>query len=101
MKKIFGAAVLAGAMAIPMATTIEAQPVAVGNLVNIQIVRLIDDVTVTVQDINVGVGAAANIAAALCDTVDVAALGGVIANGGSYECSGTAGPAETVLTFTR
>ena len=101
MKKIFGAAVLAGAMAIPMAATTEAQPIAVGNLVNIQIVRLIDDVTVTVQDINVGVAAAANIAAALCDTVDAALLGGVIANGGSYTCSGTAGPAENVVTFSR
>lgn len=102
MKKMFGAAVLAGALAIPMATPSFAQPpIAVGNLINVQIVRLIDDVEVTVQDINVGVAAAANVAAALCDTVDATLLGGVIANGGSYTCSGTAGPAETVVTFSR
>ena len=102
MKKMFGAAVLAGALAVPMATPSFAQrPIGVGNLVNIQIVRLIDDVTVTVEDVSVGVAAAANIAAALCDTVDLAALGAVVASGGSYTCNGTAGPAETILTFSR
>ena len=100
MKKIFGAAVLAGAMAIPMAATTEAQPIAVGNLVNIQIVRLVDDITI--RDINVGVAAAANIVANVCDAVDVAALGGVLTQGGTYSCTGTTGNADAVgVTVTR
>ena len=46
-----------------------AQPVVTGGLVNVTIVDVIDDVTI--QDINVGVGVAANVAALLCDTADV------------------------------
>jgi hypothetical protein len=42
-----------------------------GGLVNVTVVDVIDDVTVVVQDVNVGVGAAANVAAALCDTADI------------------------------
>ena len=100
MKKFFGAAALAGALAMPMAATTEAQPVAVGNVVNIQIVRLIDDITI--RDINVGVAAAANIVANVCDAVDVAALGAVIANGGTFTCTGTTGNADAVgVTVTR
>jgi len=63
------ATVIAGALSIPMAATTSAQPPVVigGGLVNVQIVDVVDDVTVTVQDINVAVGVAVQIAASVCD----------------------------------
>ena len=65
---IVRAALCAAAMAIPMAASTSAQPPVVigGGLVNVQIVDVIDDVNVNVQDINVTVGAAVQIAANGC-----------------------------------
>src|SRR5215211_6046293 len=62
------AALCAGALSVSLATTTEAQrPIVIGApLVNVQIVDVIDDVTVNVEDINVTVGVAANIAANIC-----------------------------------
>jgi len=57
--------------------TLEAQGNAQGGLinVNVQVTRVIDDVTVEVEDINVAVAAAANIIAQVCGTnIGVAAL---------------------------
>lgn len=67
--KIVRAAALAGAVAIPMATTVSAQPQVVigGGLVNVQIVDVVDDVIVNVEDINVALGAALQLAANVCD----------------------------------
>ena len=56
-----GAALAAGALA-----PASAQPVITGGLVNVVVTDVIDDVTVTLQDINVSVGAALGIAANVC-----------------------------------
>jgi hypothetical protein len=65
---LFSTGILVAGIAAPSAG---AQPVVTGGLVNVTVVDVIDDVTVVVQDVNVGVGVAANVAAALCDTADV------------------------------
>lgn len=66
--KMVGAALLAGALAVPMAPSASAQVViGPGGLVNVQIVDVIDDVTVNVEDVSVTVGAALQLAANVCD----------------------------------
>jgi hypothetical protein len=57
--------------AVGAAAPASAQPIVTGGLVNVVITDVIDDVTVTVKDVNVGVGVAANVAALLCDTADI------------------------------
>lgn len=66
---IVRAAALAGALAIPASATVAAQPPVVigGGLVNVQIVDVIDDITVNVEDINVALGVALQLAANVCD----------------------------------
>jgi hypothetical protein len=60
---LFAGAVLAvGAL-----TPASAQPIVTGGLVNVVVTDVIDDVTVVLQDINVGVGAALALAANVCD----------------------------------
>ena len=91
MKKIFGAAVLAGAMAIPMATTTSAQPpvVGAGNLVNVQVgtIEILNGLEVrnVLNDLTVSVGVAAQIAANVCG-VSVGVIARDVARGGSYAC---------------
>jgi hypothetical protein len=63
------AALCAGAMAVALPSAAVAQrPVVVGGggLVNVQIVDVIDDINVNVEDINVTVGVAVQIAANIC-----------------------------------
>ena len=62
-------AVLAGVASMTMAASTAAQPPVVigGSLVNVQIVDVIDNVVVNVEDINVNVGVALNLAANICD----------------------------------
>ena len=88
MKKLFAAAALAGALAMPMAATTEAQPQVVvgGGLVNVQIVDAVD-LTNVLTDINVAVGVAANIVANVCDTT-VNAVAVQLAQGDVVRCSG-------------
>jgi hypothetical protein len=72
IKKLVATTFATGLMAVGVAApTAPAQPVVTGGLVNVTVVDVIDDVTVVVRDVNVGVGVAANVAAALCDTADV------------------------------
>ena len=70
MNTMLRAGMIAGALSATIATTTSAQPpvVAGGALVNVQIVDVIDDIVVNVEDINVNVGAAVQIAASICDT---------------------------------
>ena len=56
-----------GVLAVGALTPASAQPIITGGLVNVVITDVIDDVTVVVQDINVGVGAALGLAANICD----------------------------------
>jgi hypothetical protein len=71
MKRIAaGLAGLAMAAGAAVATTAPAQaaPLVTGGLVNVTVTEVIDDVTVTVQDVNVGVNAALALAANVCGT---------------------------------
>ena len=91
------AAFFSAALSIPLAVTASAQPPVVigGGLVNVQIVDVIDDVEVVVQDINVNVNAAVQIAASLCGIAV-----GVIAEDlqdGNATCEAVTGPAEFVV----
>ena len=69
MMRTIKAAVVAAALAVPMAASTSAQgPIVIGpgGLVNVQVVDVIDDLTVVVQDINVNVGVALQLAATVC-----------------------------------
>jgi hypothetical protein len=92
MKRMMAAAALAGALAIPMATSTAAQgPILVGpgGLVNVQIgsIDIIDDVEVrnVLNDLTVSVGVAANIAANVCG-VNVGVLASDLARGADFAC---------------
>ena len=54
-------------LAVGALTPASAQPIVTGGLVNVVVTEVIDDVTVVVQDVNVGLGAALGIAANVCD----------------------------------
>ena len=77
-------AVLAGVASMTMAASTAAQPPVVigGGLVNVQIVDVIDNVVVNVEDINVNVGVALNLAANICD-VSVNVLADQLKTGGA------------------
>jgi hypothetical protein len=79
-------------MAAPPAT---AAPVITGGLVNVTVTDVIDDVTVTVQDVNVAVGAALGIAADVCD-VNVNVLARQLRNGGATCTSDASGQTATI-----
>jgi hypothetical protein len=92
---LFSGALIFAGVAVPSAG---AQPVVTGGLVNVTITDVIDDVTVVVRDVNVGVGVAANIAAVVCPDADITAavLGQAIARDAS-EITCTVG--DQVTTF--
>lgn len=98
--KMMRAAAMAGALAVPMATTAAAQPAVVigGALVNLVITDVIDDVTVVVQDINVAAGVALQIAANVCD-VPVAVLSTQFKSG-EVSCT-AANDEDQTVTITR
>jgi hypothetical protein len=83
-RKLAASLFATGLLAFGAAAPASAQPVVTGGLVNVTIVDVIDDVTVVVQDVNVGVGVAANVAALLCDTADInaAVLASQVVRGG-------------------
>ena len=84
--KMVGAVVLAGVLAVPMAPPASAQVViGPGGLVNVQIVDVIDDITVNVEDVAVTLGVALQLAANVCD-VGVNVLATQLKSGGA-ECS--------------
>jgi hypothetical protein len=57
---------LGGSLA--MSTPAQAAPLVTGGVINVTVTEVIDDVTVTVKDVNVGVAAALNLAANVCGT---------------------------------
>lgn len=69
-------------------------------LVNVAVFEVIDDVTVVVQDVNVGVGVAANIAANVCGVaVPVAVLAEqVIVGGGELTCTNDSGDTGVTIS---
>ena len=99
--KMMRAAAVAGVLAVPMASTAAAQrPIVIGGgLVNLVITEVIDDVTVTVQDINVAAGVALQVAANVCD-VNANVLAEQLRNGGAT-CEGITDGIEQTVTITR
>ena len=98
--KLVGAAVLAGVLAVPMASPASAQIVlAPGGLVNVQIVDVIDDVTVNVEDVAVTVGVALQLAANVCD-VSVNVLAEQL-KGGSATCDTLVDGDGTIVRITQ
>lgn len=65
-----------------MATPANAQPLVTGGLVNVTVTDVLNNVTVTVQDINVALGAALALAANVCD-VNVNVLARQLREGGA------------------
>ena len=93
-RKLMATLSAAGLMSFGLAAPASPAPVVTGGLVNVTVVDVIDDVTVTVQDVNVAVGVAANVAATLCDTADVnaAVLATQVVRGGdTVRCETTTG----------
>lgn len=93
MKRLLAASALtalAFGSTAAMAPSASAAPLVTGGLVNVTVTDVIDDVTVTVQDINVGLGAALGIAANVCD-VNVNVLAQQLRNGGATCTSDASG----------
>ena len=98
MKKLYAAT--AGAVLVLGTTALTAQPASAaplvtGGLVNVTVTDVVDDVTVVVQDINVGVGAALGIAAHVCDT-SVSVLARQLKTGGATCTSDASGQTVTL-----
>ncbi len=92
VKRFAASAIIAGALvvpAIPMLGTpaSAARPLFTGGLVNVTVTDVIGDITL--EDINVGLGVAAGIAANVCD-VNVAAVIAEIRDTGSSSCTSEA-----------
>jgi uncharacterized sodium:solute symporter family permease YidK len=73
-----------------------AQPVVTGGLVNVTVTDVIDDVTVVVQDVNVGVSAALALAANVCD-VNVNVLARQL-RGGEATCENAVDDTAATIT---
>ena len=94
VKKITSGAAIAATLALGLGSVpASAQQNQQRGLVNVAVFEVIDDVTVVVQDINVGVGVAANIAANVCGvTVPVAVLATQVVVGGTpFTCTNDSG----------
>lgn len=91
MKRMIQATLVAGALAVPLASTSAAQRPIIGGggLVNVQIgsIQVIDDVEVrnVLNDLTVSIGVAAQIAANVCG-VTVGALARDLARGADFAC---------------
>jgi len=97
VKRILGTAV--GALALAGSTLIAspaeaAGPVFTGGLVNVTIVDVIDDITIS--DVNVSVGAAVAAALNVCD-VNVGGILGQLRDDGSATCTSETG--DTLVTI--
>ena len=96
---IIRATALAAALSVGLGTTASAQgPIIGGGLVNVQLVRVIDDVEVNVTDISIPVTAAVNLAANVCG-VAVGVLAADLAEDGTAFCSAVVdgrGPEVTI-----
>lgn len=90
VKRFAGSAIIAGALVVPAAlsSTVDARrPLFTGGLVNVTVTDVIGDITL--EDINVGLGVAAGIAANVCD-LNVAAVIADIKDDGSATCTSEA-----------
>ena len=98
---LFRAAAFAGMLSIGMAGTTAAQPQVVvgGGLVNVQIVDVIDDIIVNVEDVNVNLGVALNLAANICG-VAVNVLAQQIGTG-TATCDAVVDGSGSIVTINR
>lgn len=99
MTKQFRALVCAAALAVPMSavpSSAQGPVVGVGNLVNVQVVNVANNNEI-IKDVNVGVGVAAGIAAAVCD-VTVQLVTVTLAQGDNYSCPATASGQRVDIT---
>ena len=101
VKKLTSAAVLASTLALGLsAVPVEAQNNKQGGLVNVALFDVIDNVDVTVRDINVNVVVAADIAANVCGVaVPVAVLATqVLTGGGEFRCTSETGDTGVLIS---
>jgi hypothetical protein len=94
MKKLAPAILIASTLAFGLSVApATAQQNRQRGLVNVAVFEVIDDVNVVVEDVNVAVGVAANIAANVCGVaVPVAVLAQqVVAGAGEFSCTNDAG----------
>lgn len=101
LKRITSAAVIATTLALGLsAVPATAQQNRQRGLVNVAVFDIIDDVTVVVRNVNVGIGVAANIAANVCGvTVPVAVLAEqVVVGGGEVTCTNDIGDSGVTIT---
>jgi hypothetical protein len=98
VKRLASATVIATTLAFGIAPA-AAQQNSQRGLVNVAVFEVIDDVTVIVQDVNVGVGVAADIAANVCGVaVPVAVLAQQVVVGlGEFTCSSEAGDTGVII----
>jgi hypothetical protein len=99
VKKLASATMLASTLAFGLSVIpATAQQNQQRGLVNVAVFEVIDDVTIVVQDINVGVGVAANIAANVCGvTVPVAVLSQQV-TAGEFTCTNDVGDAGVAIS---
>jgi hypothetical protein len=99
-RKIAAALAVTGALALPAAAEAQGPPVVIGGgLVNVQVVDIIDDVTVVVSDNNVGVGVAAGVAAQVCGVqAQVGVIARQLARGDDFSCTNDAGTQGVDIT---
>ena len=98
--KTVGAAILVGALAVPMAPPAWAQVViGPGGLVNVQIADVIDDIEVNVEDVSLTVGAAVQLAANVCD-VSANVLATQLKGGGAT-CSSVVDGTGQIITISQ
>jgi hypothetical protein len=99
VKKLASATMMAATLAVGLsAVPATAQQNSQRGLVNVAVFEVIDDVTVIVQDVNVAIGVAANIAANVCGvTVPVAVLSTQV-TAGEFTCTNDAGDTGVTIT---
>jgi hypothetical protein len=101
MKKLASATTIASTLAFGLSVApATAQQNQQRGLVNVAVFEVIDDVTVVVEDVNVGVGVAADIAANVCGVVvPVAVLARqIVAGGGEFTCTNDGGDTGVEIT---
>ena len=101
LQKITSATIVATTVALGLsALPASAQQNRQRGLVNVAVFEVIDDVTVVVRNVNVGVGVAANIAANVCGVgIPVAVLAEqVVTGGGEVTCTNEIGDSGVTIT---
>jgi len=78
-----------------------AGPLFTGGIVNVTVTDVIDDVTVVVKDVNVGLGVPPGIAVNTCADANVAAVLAPIRDTGDFTCEQAADAGDQVVEITQ